>query len=162
MTMEERLISHPELVLGVDPGLSGAAWLLGKGFFDGCRQFKTLPNLALSIQKLVAGKVINHTIFEFVHALPGQGVSSMFSFGKATGVALGTLVSCGLTIEEVAPQKWQNFFRTLLGIPKGTPFDSRSIAAQLLPTKAPPFLLRKLDHNSADAMLMAAWKILSV
>lgn len=122
------------------------------------RDFKTRPAIAQAIFDLATG--VSHAVIELVHAMPGQGVCSMFSFGRAAGVADGalTLSLPGKEIEEVTPQKWQNFFRLRLGISKETPFDSRSIALQLFPSFAASFS-RKKDHNSADALLMAVWKI---
>jgi hypothetical protein len=95
--------------------------------------------------------------------MPGQGVVSMFTFGKATGVAFGALflaLAKTAPLLEVAPLKWQNFFRSELGVDKSVAFHSPSIATRLFPSFAQPYLLREKDHNTADAILLATWFLL--
>ena len=158
---EQELINSPACVLAVDPGLSGAVCRIGCGYFNVRRDFRKLSDIALAIRDL-AGDV-SHAVIEFVHAMPGQGVCSMFSFGRASGVADGALALClACPVEEVSPQKWQNFFRQQQHLEKTDLFDSRTIAGNILPVSAPCFLKRKLDHNSADALLIAVWKLLTL
>lgn len=162
LVRESDLINAPTTVLAVDPGLSGAVCKMGRGEFVLIRDFKTFPDIAKAIQKLSYG--VSHAVMEFVHAMPGQGVCSMFSFGRAAGVADGALALClpeGCESLQVSPQKWQNFFRTRMNIPKSTEFDSRLLASKLLPNFL-PFFLRKKDHNSADATLMAICRMVEV
>jgi crossover junction endodeoxyribonuclease RuvC len=153
------LFNSPAVVLAIDPGLSGAVCRLGGGHFDLRRDFKVGADIARAIRDLAGG--VTHAVMEFVHAMPGQGVCSMFSFGRSSGVADGALALCvAVPVEQVSPQKWQGFFRQRLDIPKGADFDSRAVASSILPMSV-PYLKRKLDHNSADAILIAAWKLLS-
>lgn len=46
---------------------------------------------------------------EAVHAMPGQGVTSMFNFGKNYGYILGVLESYHIPIVNVTPQKWKKY-----------------------------------------------------
>lgn len=147
------------IILAIDPGLSGAVCRLvvHSGNPEVRRDFETLPEIALAIQDLSA--TVTHAVMENVHAMPGQGVCSMFSFGRAAGVADGALALAlpGLVVEYVAPQKWQNMFRACFNIPKEQQFDSRALALRLFPSHAHLFK-RKKDHNTADAVCMAVWK----
>lgn len=156
----QQLLSFPACVLAVDPGLSGAVCRLGGGLFDVRRDFKRLPDIATAIREMAKAGVISYAVMELVHAMPGQGVCSMFSFGRAAGVADGALalIFPNLTVEYVAPLKWQNFFRARFHVAKGQEFDSRDIACRIFPAYTGWFK-RKKDHNSADAALMAVWKI---
>lgn len=162
---ETDLINSPKAVLAIDPGLSGAAFKLGRGGLTGFRDFKALDEISFAIKALCEEPSgVDFALIEDVHAMPGQGVCSMFSFGKSTGYAESALVLClkpGTVAEKVSPQRWQNFFRKLLQWPAKAEFDSRSIAARLFPTYS-DFFTRKKDHNSADAVLMAAWKLASM
>jgi hypothetical protein len=161
MMTEKVLVNAPVQVIGVDPGKSGAVVRIGKGCFDVRRDFKDLQSIALAVADLARG--CDYGVIENVHAMPGQGVVSMFSFGKATGVAFGALfLSLAKTapLLEVAPLKWQNFFRQELGLDKSVAFLSPSIATRLFPSFAQPYLLRKKDHNTADAILLATWFLL--
>jgi hypothetical protein len=58
---------------------------------------------------------------------------------------------------EVAPLKWQNFFRSEMGVDRSVAFHSPSIATRLFPHFSQPYLLREKDHNTADAILLATW-----
>jgi hypothetical protein len=102
-------------------------------------------------------------VIEFVHSMPGQGVKSMFTFGRATGAAMGAIMgfSPSLPFYEVSPQKWQNWYRSYIDIPTGAgSFDSTVIAPKVL---TPEMLEKcrkprgKLDHNVCDAALIAVW-----
>lgn len=154
--------NSPHLVVAVDPGKSGAVCRIGRGLFDVRRDFAELPKIAEAISELSTGGV-THLVMENVHAMPGQGVCSMFSFGRAAGVADGAFAVArpNLSVEYVSPQKWQNFFRNLLSITKDQEFDSRQISSKIVPCSL-PYLLRKKDHNTADAILIAAWKLLTL
>jgi len=161
MMTEKLLVNAPVLVLAVDPGMSGAVCRIGKGLFEVKRDFKNFQDIAFAIADLAPGCDVG--VIENVHAMPGQGVCSMFTFGKATGVAFGALslsLARSTPLLEVAPQKWQNFFRKELGVDKGVAFHSPTIATRLFPSFAPTYLKRVKDHNTADALLMAAWHLL--
>ena len=49
-------------------------------------------------------------IIEAVHAFPGQGVTSMFTFGQNYGFLRGCLVALEISFIEVTPQKWMAYF----------------------------------------------------
>ena len=88
-------------VLGIDPGLSGACALYIPT--TGALTVFDMPTLALSrggkakrepdaveLARLIdAAGPIAHAFVEQVGAMPGQGVSSVFAFGKVFGLALG-------------------------------------------------------------------------
>jgi crossover junction endodeoxyribonuclease RuvC len=147
------------VILAVDPGLSGAVarFCPQEKRLTILRDFKSLPDIARAVKTLAIG--VDYAVIELVHAMPGQGVCSMFSFGRAAGVADGALVLSlpELVVESVSPQKWQNAFRKWYNIPKEVAFDSRAIATKFFPDFA-HYFTRKKDHNSADAALIAVWK----
>ena len=47
---------------------------------------------------------------EKVGAMPGQGVTSMFSFGKSAGYIEGVLTTLTIPYQLVPPQKWKKVF----------------------------------------------------
>lgn len=162
------ILFPPTPVIGIDPGQSGAVVRIWAGddfspreIF--CRRgFKTLADISLGVESAGMSEAISTYVIEQVSAMPGQGVCSMFSFGRATGAAFGAIFS-GLseTVYEVAPQKWQNYFRAELSIPKKDAFDSCVVAHHLLlphPEMEKPLCHRRgLDHNACDAFLIAVW-----
>ena len=87
---------------------------------------------------------------ELVGSMPGQGVSSMFNFGKAAGAVLGALGALQFPVVEVTPQRWKRAF-DLIGKEKDL---ARTAAQQLMPTA--PLSLKK-HCGRADALLLALY-----
>lgn len=91
-------------------------------------------------------------LLESVHAMPGQGVTSMFNFGHAAGVAEGVIQGVGLAYVLVTPQAWKKR-AGLIGQSKDA---ARSRAIQLWPN------CREFDaigkgQALADAALIAMY-----
>lgn len=91
---------------------------------------------------------------ENVHSMPGQGVTSMFNFGRGFGMWLGILAALKLWPPIlVAPQTWKK--EMMAGMSK----EKKSAllrACQLFPAMASQ--LTKAAHiGRADALLMAAY-----
>lgn len=153
-------------IIAIDPGLSGAfARLDTEGQLTLVRDFAVKFDMALGMESLYqTGDIV---VCELVHAMPGQGVCSMFSFGESFGYAQAAAEMLShRQVITVTPQKWQNFYRATLAISREEAFDSRSLAIALFPearfNKTPRQRMtyafeRKLDHNSADAALIALW-----
>lgn len=151
-------------ILAIDPGMSGAVARIGGGELIVRRDFKTLHDIATAIVALRPGSDL--AVIEQVGARPGEGVCSVFSFGKNTGVAFGALYVAGFApdqVTEVHPLRWQNFCRTKFGLDRAThpEFDSRALAIRLFPEHADLFK-RKKDHNTADAVLLGLWRLAQV
>lgn len=163
------------IVVGIDPGLSGSVVrLAGDEVTHVWRGFKELSDISHAIVSAFDGGVLREpekVAIEQVHAFAGQGVCSMFSFGKSTGVAFGTLYTCnsGVAAEivEVSPQKWQNWYRAKFDLPKGAgTFDSCEVAKLVFPEAQIDMMRKKprkkgeignVDHNVSDAALIAYW-----
>lgn len=62
----------------------------------------TLPDVAQGLKKWAPIM----TLVEHVHAMPGQGVVSMFSFGRVFGEVLGILAALQLPHQLVHPRVW--------------------------------------------------------
>ena len=90
---------------------------------------------------------------ERVHSMPGQGVASTFSFGKATGTIIGCLAGAGLWEHTtlVTPQVWKKAM--LKDMPKEK--ESSVVRCRELFPYTCDHLTLKSHHNRADAMLIA-------
>jgi len=152
------MINSKHLVLAADPGMSGALALLGRGELRIIRDFKTPEDIVEACRDF-SNEHPDKIVIEDVHAMPGQGVCSMFSFGHSTGIMRGALLSMfpGTPLVKVAPLRWQNAIRVIAEWPKPREFDSRAIALEMFPPFLRKLFSRKKDHNSADAALMAVW-----
>lgn len=144
--------------IGIDPGLSGAIASIspaGIHFID-CptikQNGKTKPNPTLMASELKQLVTLNSIIIiENVHAMPGQGVSSMFSFGMGYGVWLGIVAALNIPVEFVTPQCWKKYYG--LSTDKES---SRVKALQLFPNEANNLKLKK-HHGRAEALLLAEY-----
>jgi len=145
--------------IGIDPGASGAiALLVGRELVsvhdmptvtverNKAQKRQVCPaGLSLLVQQLSPHKAI----VEKVSAMPGQGVSSMFSFGRSVGIIEGVLAAKQIPVTFVTPQSWQK----QSGAAKGKD-GSRQRVMELFPSQAHLFA-RVKDDGRADAVLIA-------
>jgi len=148
------------IIVGIDPGLSGAV-----AFYDTVEQtveVVDMPVLELvrngkkkrevSAQTLanhLAGRKIYAAFLERVNAMTGQGVTSVFSFGRSMGIVEGVLAAYDIPTTLVTPQAWQKAVNQRAGKD-----GSRERAMQLFPAQANLFQ-RKKDDGRSDAALIA-------
>jgi crossover junction endodeoxyribonuclease RuvC len=149
------------VIVGCDPGKSGALARLDEsgrlwGVVD-------MPVVGPTISAHLLDEAVHDwidpmfdppygvAVIEDVHAMPKQGVSSMFSFGRSLGVAEGVLAGNGLSLRYVSPAKWKR----ALGL-TGDKGASRRRAIELFPDQAKLFA-RVKDDGRAEAALIAWW-----
>ena len=148
------------ILLGIDPGLSGAMVAL---LDDEPIEWMHMPtyqvgknnriNCAAVVGWLRTLELVDqpiHAYMELVGAMPNQGVTSMFSFGHASGSIMGILAALEIPHTLVSPQAWKKN-AGLLGQEKDA---ARSKAIHIWPT------WRDLDKKGkgqalADAALIA-------
>ena len=95
-------------------------------------------------------KTINFVFIERVHAMPGQGVTSMFNFGRSLGCIEGVVAAYRIHTKWPTPQAWKKHFG-LLKKPKDA---ARTYVIDRFPTNLDLFK-RKKDGGRADATLIA-------
>lgn len=149
------------IVMSIDPGLSGAI-----AVFDGDNLIAVLdmPTHELTrngkAKRQIAAADLagvfcqydpRHVIVEKVSAMPGQGVTSMFSFGRSLGIIEGIIAAYNISATYVMPSVWTK------GIGRGLGKDaSRARACELYPTHQKSFA-RVKDDGRADAVLIGTW-----
>lgn len=142
------------MFIGIDPGAKGGIGLLGTAF-GGIQKEEAIPysNQAL----LEVCQLYQHEAYVFlekVHAMPGQGVTSMFSFGKSYGYILGVLDAFQMNVTEVDPRTWKHHFN--ITADKQESIDKAKElypGANLLPTPR----CRKESDGMAEALLLARY-----
>ena len=141
--------------IGIDPGKKGAiAWLE-----NGCQAVWPYSNEMLVQICKEAMEAIEHeqkviVCVEKVGAMPGQGVTSMFSFGKSAGFIEGVLQAYSIPYQLVPPQTWKREFS--LGHSKE---DSITVCKRLFPgvNLLPTERCKKESDGMAEALLMAEY-----
>lgn len=98
----------------------------------------------------------DHVIIEQVSAMPGQGVTSMFNFGKSYGIAIGCVSALEQPVSYVHPLTWKKAM-----LLSGDKDGSRRKATELLPGCA-GLWMRVKDDGRAEAALLAIWYLRSI
>ena len=155
-----RLLSKSTIYLGIDPGAMGGLAVL----------YPSLPlpqQLAIrTTAKVSLGELrdwlAEHAcpvesclaVLEKVHAFPGQGVTSMFSFGENYGRLQGLLTALRIPYELAPPETWQK----ALGIPRRGRGESKADFKRRLADHASRlFPSTEIPRAAADAVLLAEY-----
>ncbi len=147
--------------LGIDPGISGAL-----AFFDPAANILEVIDMPIHSVKINAKKknlidmhqlagIIDQrckdtriAVVEEVGAMPGQGVTSMFSFGFTAGATQMAVIAHCISLVLVRPAVWKK----AMGV--GADKDgARRIASRLLPKHAGLWPLVKHDGRAEAALL---------
>ncbi len=94
--------------IGIDPGLHGGL----AGINGGSVIVEPMPVVggdidAHGVSCFLDGVHASMVCMEKVHAMPKQGVSSTFKFGKGYGIILGVCAAMNIHVELVTPQAWK-------------------------------------------------------
>jgi crossover junction endodeoxyribonuclease RuvC len=148
--------------IGIDPGLSGAIAIISTEslkIFDmptmtvernGKAKRQVSASELAEMLYLYSGRDC-HVYCERVSAMAGQGVTSVFSFGRSFGMIEGILAAFKLPVTFVPPATW------VKAVGRGQGKDaSRARAMELFPSDQEQFK-RVKDDGRADAALIAYW-----
>lgn len=104
--------SKPKAWIGIDPGASGAIALITQTEVKALEfSSATLHGYREQIIEWNQEYDIQGAGLEKVNAMPGQGVTSMFSFGQRYGELIGLAVALQLPITLVTPKEWQSLLK---------------------------------------------------
>lgn len=142
------------IIAGIDPGKTGAMVTLfedGSTIVDrvpltsGSKPRPDYPAWAGAWRSSIDFNRPDVFMMELVEARPGQGVVSMFNFGKALGFAMGVVLPFGIPVHYERPSVWKAKMG-LVGFDKSA---SVALARNLVPSIIPE-LDRKLKGNTAE------------
>jgi Holliday junction resolvasome RuvABC endonuclease subunit len=150
-------------VIGIDPGKAGGLAIIHK---NGHVRIMPMPLAGESIDASAIHDWIDEFLIydhhklpsawvEKVHAMPGQGVSSMFKFGYTVGIIHGIITTMGIPLYLVAPQTWKK--SVLMDMAKVDKSASAEFCRRVYPDVS---LLatprsRKFHSGMADALCIA-------
>jgi crossover junction endodeoxyribonuclease RuvC len=149
-------------IVGVDPGLSGACALLEIANSDttlvdvidapiigsGAKQSVDV----IQLQEWLLRHAPRCAFLERAQAMPKQGASSGFKYGRVVGALEAVLTVSAIAITMIEPSKWKRHFH-LQGADKE---GARGLAIRLYPGRH-HFFARKKDHGRAEAVLIALY-----
>lgn len=144
------------IYIGIDPGTGGGIAVTDGKKTSAVKMPDTEKDVFESLKGLLSEDPF--VIIEKVGAMPGQGVTSMFSFGQSYGFLRGLLVALEIPFEEVSPQKWQKELGLLQRRRKDDAKLSKTDKKNLNKQKAQqlwPHL--RVTHATADALLIAEY-----
>lgn len=143
-------------ICGIDPGNSSGAlaW-----YCPAEPSLVTTEDLPFVLGGLDAGLLAcriearrpDFAMIEGVSAMPKQGVSSTFKFGRGFGIVIGVIAALKIPHQFVAPGTWKKHFRL-----DSDKERSRSLAIRTWPARALDFE-RVKDGNRAEAALIARY-----
>jgi crossover junction endodeoxyribonuclease RuvC len=146
-------------LLGIDPGIHGACSIVevSDGAAPQLIDAIDIPTVGTGAKERVDVLALRTWIqthhpdragIERGQAMPKQGASSGFKYGRACGALEAVLACC--EVQLVEPSVWKRA-RHLRG---GDKEGARQLALQLFPT-AHALLARRKDHQRAEAALIA-------
>lgn len=149
-------------ILAFDPGISGAWAVYDNAHWGGILvDSDDLPTIGDGTQCRINAADLADTIrahmpyafaiVEQVHAMPKNGVASMFRFGQSYGTLLGILGALAIPVKHVTPATWKKAMKL-----DNSAETSRARAIETWPDMADRFS-RKMDHNRAEACLLALY-----
>ena len=145
-----------KIFIGIDPGKNGGVAVLNEiPDYEAVIAFrcpKTPREMAYSLMATIPENVSYENVLvtiEHVHAMPKNGVVSMFSFGQNLGQWEGILGSFEVNVVYTGPRKWMEHYDCKPGMDKrDRKRYLRGLAENLFPNV-------KMTFNISDALLIA-------
>jgi crossover junction endodeoxyribonuclease RuvC len=149
-------------IVGIDPGLTGACASLEMTDSDitlvdvvdmplagsGAKQSVDV----ILLQEWLLRHGPRHAFLERAQAMPRQGASSGFKYGRVVGAIEATLAICAVPMVIVEPSRWKRHFH-LQGADKE---GARQLAIRMFPREH-RFFARRKDHNRSEAVLIGIY-----
>lgn len=157
-------MSALRVMIGIDPGLSGAIVALADGEpaaiidmptrrMDGQNEVcaRTLAEILRHIRSQHPGAYFS-AVLEKVNGRAGWGATQGFRFGSGFGKVKAVLETLGIDYVEVQAPVWKRHYR----LKGGDKTASRELASVRFPSVAES-LRRAKDDGRAEALLIALW-----
>jgi crossover junction endodeoxyribonuclease RuvC len=144
-------------ILGVDPGQSGGLAIIHGGqLVRGTRMpiIKIRGKAQLDARAVIewwADTAFDVAVIEAVHAMPRQGVTSSFQFGRMLGAIESLVFTVGMPVHYVTPASWKKAMG--LSSDKQQSIDAAKLR---FGSAADALLKHKADDGIAEAALIAA------
>lgn len=100
------------ITIGIDPGKTGGIAAMSDNFVDVfpiplAGDEIDMPLIYDKLQEISIGRTDVRAYIEKVHAMPQQGVRSMFTFGFTVGALHGIIACLKIPLFQISPQSWK-------------------------------------------------------
>jgi len=151
-------------ILGVDPGQRGGLAVINGAELESAIR---MPTYQFKGKAVIDGRAIINwlagigpegsapfqcAVIEAVHAMPRQGVTSSFQFGRMLGGVEVTVTSYGAPVEYVSPATWKK----AMGLDRDKA-SSIDMAKLKFGKRAEELIKFKADDGLAEAALLATY-----
>ena len=149
------------IVLGIDPGIRGGLAVVSDCGIGTLIDAIDIPVVGSGARERVDVAAVRNfvrqhqpdlALIERAQAMPRQGSSSGFKYGKATGALEPAIVLSAIPLEIVEPTAWKRFWK----LPPKDKERSRQRALELFPA-AHALLNLKKHHGRGEAALIALY-----
>jgi Holliday junction resolvasome RuvABC endonuclease subunit len=96
-------------LLGVDPGIRGGLAIVAVDINGAAPRLAKERVDVISIHEWIAQYAPQHALIERAQAMPRQGASSGFKYGRATGAIEAVITCCAIPLTIVEPTAWKKF-----------------------------------------------------
>lgn len=154
------------IVLGIDPGINGGIAFVSSA--NGVRRFISAHDIpttgekakrrvdAIAFIRLMQQTPPDFAVIERAQAMPDQGSSSGFLYGRAVGALEACVAGMEIPLHIIESTAWKKAH----GLIKTDKEASRQKALMLFPG-AHSMLARKMDHGRAEAVLIANYGLMT-
>jgi hypothetical protein len=157
------------IVLGIDPGINGGLALIESGERPRVLLAGDIPTIGEDAKRRVHVAAViafirkhppDHAFIERAQAMPDQGASSGFNYGRAVGALEACVQGMMVPMTIIESSAWKKYHCLIK--PAGTDGkawskivkeNSRQRAIHLFPDC--PYFARKMDHGRAESCLIA-------
>lgn len=151
-------------VIGIDPGATGGIFAVDstnkRALMLSCSSVdvETVQAIEEAIEFLYES--VDVVMLEKVHAFPGQGVSSVFTFGERFGVIKGAIIALNIKMATVHPKTWQKEFSISVSSGSGTPAQrKKQLKSKSYDTARSLYPSVEFKKDQADAVMLAEYAL---
>lgn len=148
------------VAIGIDPGKKGGFCVMpvdGGSLFAGVLPWAEDDLDGRAVLDVIQTHGVTHAAIEKAQAMPGQGVTSMFSYGYGAGKLAGVLEAASVSYRLVRPTEWKKVVLAGTARDKGAAIDHVRHAYPHVDLT--PGRLRTPHDGMADAVCIAEWLV---
>jgi len=142
------------ILVGIDPGVTGALSIFVGGELDGVEDIPTFDGRIDGIELGALLQGADMVYLENTHPMPKNGSIASYKLGLNTGIIIGVAQALAIPLVRISVHAW----RSWNGLGKVSKDASRGLARELYPHMRDELRLAK-HHNRAEAILIGRYGV---